>query len=530
MERDLAESRAHLAEISAANDALRRANADLEASRLALVQSEARLRIALEAARMATWEWNGVGNATRGSRNREAIYGAEPGSLRTLDDVLALVHPDDLPQAVQTVDRAFRRSSAETDFDAVEYRVVQRDGGVRWLRSQGRVISRDQRTGEARQATGVTFDITDRRLAEQAAARALAEVRAVYDTVPAGLALLDPDGRFVSLNARLAAIFGAQRAAPGDALEDVLPPEAAAPLRAAHRRAVAEALVVTAAEIRFEWPAASGDRRFLLASLQPILPEPGGGAGVLAVSLMVEDVTDRRRAEAKRDLLAREVDHRARNALAVVLAAVRMTRAGDVPAFARAVEGRIAAVARAQTLLADRQWSGAALRTLIEGSLAVFVPDGAAERVRLEGPDLTLDAVAVQPFCMAVHELATNATKHGAFARPDGRVAITWSVDSPAGALRLRWSETRGGPSLPGTPPRTGFGSRVIRATIRDQLGGKVEQHWKGTGLVCDVTLPLARVVPSPKPANGAGRDGERAAARGWRPRPDPRANAADAV
>ena len=190
MERDLAESRAHLAEISAANDALRRANADLEASRLALVQSEARLRIALEAARMATWEWNRVGNATRGSRDREAIYGADPGSLRTLDDVLALVHPDDLPQAVQTVDRAFRRSSAETDCDAVEYRVVQRDGGVRWLRSQGRVISRDQRTGEARQATGVTFDITDRRLAEQAAARALAEGRAVYDTVPAGLALL----------------------------------------------------------------------------------------------------------------------------------------------------------------------------------------------------------------------------------------------------------------------------------------------------------------------------------------------------
>ena len=79
--------------------------------------------------------------------------------------------------------------------------------------------------------------------------------------------------------------------------------------------------------------------------------------------------------------------------LVVVLAAVRMTRADDVPAFARAVEGRIAAVARAQTLLADRHWSGAALRTLVEGSLAVFVPDSAAGRVRLDGPDLTLEVL-----------------------------------------------------------------------------------------------------------------------------------------
>ncbi len=138
VERDLAESRAHLAELSAANEALRRVNAELEASRAALARSEAKLRLALDAARMATWEWDVEGDATRGSPNREALYGAPPGSLRSLGDVLAVVHPDDRAAAAATVDRAFRRQPGEEEFDAVEFRVSPPGGAVRWLRAQGR--------------------------------------------------------------------------------------------------------------------------------------------------------------------------------------------------------------------------------------------------------------------------------------------------------------------------------------------------------------------------------------------------------
>src|SRR5215212_8459826 len=95
MERDLAESRAHLAEVSAANAALRRANAELEASRAALAESEARLRLALDAARMATWDWDFVGDTTWGSAGREALYGRPAGSLGSRMEVLAAVHPED---------------------------------------------------------------------------------------------------------------------------------------------------------------------------------------------------------------------------------------------------------------------------------------------------------------------------------------------------------------------------------------------------------------------------------------------------
>jgi PAS domain-containing protein len=114
MERDLAESRAHVAEMSASNAALRRAVAELEANRAALAESEARLRLALDAARMATWNWDFVGDTTWGSAGREALYGRPPGALRSRTDVLDAVHPEDRAVAAETIARAMRRPPART--------------------------------------------------------------------------------------------------------------------------------------------------------------------------------------------------------------------------------------------------------------------------------------------------------------------------------------------------------------------------------------------------------------------------------
>ena len=113
------------------------------------------------------------------------------------------------------------------------------------------------------------------------------------------------------------------------------------------------------------------------------------------------------------------------------------------------MEGRIAAVARAQSLLAEGHWQGADLRTLLEGSLSAFLgnaPEGTAARVRLDGPAALLAAPATQPLSMAVHELATNATKYGALSVEDGRVAVSWRVDSDAGLLGgNEWSDNGNG-------------------------------------------------------------------------------------
>ncbi|MBK1660532.1 HWE histidine kinase domain-containing protein [Paracraurococcus ruber] len=204
------------------------------------------------------------------------------------------------------------------------------------------------------------------------------------------------------------------------------------------------------------------------------------------------DVTERKLAEERQALLAREVDHRAKNALTVVQSVLRLTRAPDLPSYVRAVEGRVAALARAQSLLAADRWQGADLRTLLLAELGPFL---GGQRLVLDGPLVPLPPLAAQPLAMAVHELATNAVKHGALSAAAGRLAVRWSLrPGTPPELALRWEE-RGGPPVPGPPARPGFGSRVLEGTVRSQLGGRVALAWETAGLACDLVLPLPGVA-----------------------------------
>jgi two-component sensor histidine kinase len=94
--------------------------------------------------------------------------------------------------------------------------------------------------------------------------------------------------------------------------------------------------------------------------------------------------------------------------------------------------------------------------------------------------------------------------KYGALSARGGAVVLSWWKDPGAGLLRLRWEE-RGGPPVAAPPKRRGFGSRVIEATVRNQLGGQVVQHWVPTGLVCDLALPLDRVALAEEDEMAAG-------------------------
>lgn len=218
---------------------------------------------------------------------------------------------------------------------------------------------------------------------------------------------------------------------------------------------------------------------------------PGTGR----ITAAVQDITARREAEARQALLAREVDHRAKNALTVVQAALRLTPREDAATFAAAVEGRVTALARAQTLLAGTHWSGAPLREMIRGELAPFLGPGGEEgpKPRLAGPAVRLAPGAVQPFSMALHELATNAVKYGALSVPGGRLLVDWTADPATDRLRLTWREL--GRPAAGAPGRSGFATRVLDATVHAQLRGQVTREWRSSGLVCTIDLPLARAT-----------------------------------
>lgn len=226
--------------------------------------------------------------------------------------------------------------------------------------------------------------------------------------------------------------------------------------------------------------------------------DPDTGAAV-RVSGVSRDVTERKAAEAQRRILLREVDHRAKNALAVAQSVVALTRADDPAQYAKAVNGRIAALARAHSRLAAGGWTGVDLRALLVDELLPFgaAPQGddpaeaagPSPRVVLSGPVVKLSGDVAAPVAMMVHELATNASKHGALSVEGGGVRLAWALDE-AGTLRLSWAE-QGGPRVNGPPVARGFGSRMIDATIRQQLGGWLNCNWSPGGLHCEMGFAL---------------------------------------
>ena len=204
-----------------------------------------------------------------------------------------------------------------------------------------------------------------------------------------------------------------------------------------------------------------------------------------------QDVTERRRIEQMEAMerhLLMEVDHRAMNALALVQSILRLTRADTVGAYASAVHGRVDALARAHRLLARSGWVGADLAQLVSGEIAA--PDQL--RVELSGQPTQLPAPLVQPLALVLHELMSNARKHGALAS-GGRVSVSWTA--LPGTLTIDWTE-RGSPNLDG-PPQPGFGLRTLVALVEKQLDGAVSTSWARPGFSTRISVPISTAAPT---------------------------------
>jgi two-component sensor histidine kinase/CheY-like chemotaxis protein len=238
----------------------------------------------------------------------------------------------------------------------------------------------------------------------------------------------------------------------------------------------------------------NGEVRWCLGTAAPSVDSSGR---VVRVSGVTVDITERKEAEERQALLAREVDHRAKNALALVQSIVRLTRANSINAYTTAVEGRIRALSRAHTILSHSRWQGADMRGLVDEELAPY-RTGDASRIVANGPNVSLPPAAAQSLALALHELVTNAAKYGALSTATGRVHLDWEMTP--GTLVLRWIET-GGPAT-SAPSSPGFGTRIITAGIEGQLGGRAEFDWRPEGLQCTLSVPRAEML---RASNGSG-------------------------
>jgi two-component sensor histidine kinase len=207
-----------------------------------------------------------------------------------------------------------------------------------------------------------------------------------------------------------------------------------------------------------------------------------------AVANVVAGAIQRRQLDQRHELMIRELRHRSGNLFSQLLALFSQTakNSRSVADLVAKYEARVLALANAHRLITEGGWKSTSLNELLETLLAPFL-----DRISFSGPNVFLEPDPTFGLSMAVHELATNASKHGSLSEPSGRVDLTWSITRTEQGLTLvlDWKETRG--PAPKRFRRSGFGSRLINMVIERQLNGEVQQVFEPNGLHAKLTVPL---------------------------------------
>lgn len=336
--------------------------------------------------------------------------------------------------------------------------------------------------GDEKLGTVILRDITERRAAEAALLESRQRMEAIVESAMDALITIDEQHRILVFNPAAERMFDVVAAdAIGTSIERFIPER----FRSGHGAHIDRFKEMGATNRRMgalgavSALRANGEEFPVEASISHVQV-----AGARLGTVILRDITERRANEEARELLAREVDHRAKNALAVVQSVVSLTRAATKEAFIEAVRGRISALGRAHSLLAQNSWQGGDLRQIVTDETAGY---GRAGQVAAQGPSVALKPSAVQPLSLLIHELATNAVKYGSLSVETGRVEIGWTVRDD-GELQLRWGED-GGPPVT-QPGDSGFGSILIREVVTRQLGGGLQIDWPAHGMRVVATLP----------------------------------------
>jgi PAS domain S-box-containing protein len=306
------------------------------------------------------------------------------------------------------------------------------------------------------------------------------------------IVIMDHEGCFLEFNRAAETIFGYRREeVMGKPIADFIIPSR---LREGHRLGMARYLASGAGSVvnqRIELPAirANGEEFPVEIAIVPVQRE-----GDPIFVGFIRDITEQKQAERRRQVLMNESAHRIRNILTVVqsIASMTLTDGHPVAEARQILARRISALSRSHAALSAAQATGVSLASIV--SLEV---EGFSDRVVASGPDLTMNAVAGQTFALILHELATNAAKHGALSAPNGRVVIKWSVSGVDGDARLafEWRE-QGGPPV-GAASRSGFGRVVLEHMAASEFKSAPTIELDPGGLIYRLEAALAVVTDS---------------------------------
>ena len=358
-----------------------------------------------------------------------------------------------------------------------------------WLSQKSAFLGAD---GKVRGLVGASFDITARKRSEQQILSNELKLRRVIDSMFTFLGIMDLHGILVEANR--APVEGA-----GLTFEDVL----GIPLWEAywwsHNSDTSERIKAAVErgrlgetsrfDVEIRW---RDDSRIMIDfQIAPVLNEAGDVIQLIPSGV---DVTARYSAEIQREILINELDHRVKNLFMIASSMIALSarHARTVEELAKAVTGRLAALAHAHSLIepaikGKSDGQGAELESLINAIVAPYRDLLAADQIRLAGPPVHISGEVPAALALVLHELATNAAKYGALSVPNGHLSVNWSVTGEN--LVLVWSES-GGPPVSGKPARNGFGSKLIHVTTSGTLGGTIDYEWLPVGLQVTLVCP----------------------------------------
>lgn len=456
-------------------------------ARAALEASEQRFRATFENASVGIAHVAPDGGWLRVNARLCEIVGYAPDELlnSTFQDI---THPDDLDGDLALLDRV---ASGEMDRYSIDKRYVRKDGSAVWIELNVSCVRRED--GAPDYYISTVQDISARKAAEDRLRESERLQRLILDGTLAFVGVLDLDGTMIEANATALDAGGLVR-------DDVVgrkfwdcywwshDPFEAARVETAVADAARGKVVRYDAVVRM-----AGDTRMTIDfMLSPILNDDG------QVRLLVPsgfDITERKRQEDHVHMLMREVNHRSKNMLAVIQAIARHTAATGADAFLERFTNRLQSIAAGQDLLIKGDWRAVQMNALLGAQLSHLV-DVQGPRVTLDGPPVEVNAAASQTLGMALHELATNAVKYGAWSSESGRVAIEWGLrdGGPDGRrFWMRWRESGGPSAMP--PDHSGFGSTVIGRMVGANLGCKPGVQYPPAGFVWELECEAGRVL-----------------------------------
>jgi len=449
----------------------------------ALRESEERLRLAQLRTGVGIWDLNLRTGRLVWTPQLEALFGLEPGSVKSYADFRDRVHPEDIEALEARRVAALQRRET---YD-VEYRVIRPDGQVRWMLATGGAIY-DEATGEPTRILGNNVDITLRKQAELALAERNAQLALAGRAALVGTYAYDVETETVQISDGYAAIFGFPEGTTELARSQWLTrmhPEDLERAEDLRKQAFRE----RRGEYNVDYRVVVPDRGVRWLEARTFISYDGNGHPRRVVGVNI-DVTERKRAEERQSVLVAELDHRVKNVLASVSAVISNTRheSRSMADFVAALDGRIRSMATTHELLSAGRWQGISLTDLVRRELA---PYATRNNTNINGPEVLLKSEAGQAIAMVLHELVTNAAKYGAFSTRKGRVAIRWDRQ-PNGHARsqlvLEWQEI-GGPVVVSTGEPS-YGTSTIRDLIPYEFGGSVDLVFASDGVLCRLELP----------------------------------------